>query len=992
MSVDPGSHPLSSPRVFADTAALRQAVVSPFDAYSRYERHLLDEVNALRCNPAAYADVVATTAAVSYPFVRDDPTPSRCSAMTLPQLRVYIADFRRERRTLAEAAAALRKEWEEAIAAQQARWAQEDTERVRRAKRGSMRRARGTAGSSTTTGTSSISITNAMSSPTGTVAGAGGEDFVREREREGQALQAQYTQKLWELESKGVQVERACKWAIEGANLIINCVERLRKTEAVPPLEYSRGLTLVARDVGNVCRHVYGETGNTPPSTPRTSMRISTHQQEQEEQQQSLSLLPTAHGKQMEGEGELLPTDHGVIKKSENEGSISRVGVESQQRLSSPALAPYPEENGDDNTSRSEVHKSNSISKGENNSNNYNNIGNLTTPSQSPNNINSSLSPPLLDVIDESSACTGTLTTSVNGMKKEEAFLKKTTMKVCGLYGYFSGALRGLQFCGALAPRKTLIQMLLGLNVPQFVLVAPNAVPDVCKFLHSHYTGTNQLDSPLLWDAGRLLGCGWVRSPNGVVSVTVLVATNFEELSLIHERRDFSLPQIHRILNGRNATLMKGLTSSAFVNIHSKLDVQVVEPVSHPIFVDRSQKIVRLIVRADSNIVEITATVSAEAETIPSVPLLDRELLLVQRRRDELEEVEILLDIRAAWRRWSGQALLVQIFERDKRAGGVGSFRNIGFIRVTPNSCLGDGASDINHTSYSLQQQQQEQQQERRTETSIIRPLALLSPQSWTPPVEVKEELYGWPLVTSDFQNRCATIIEPLVGTWIANGESQHIAIQIPNYEYLKTTIDNVRFLLDREERYIAYEERCGGEQRIKEMIESTTEELKRAEATLNTNSGPIQQELAYLQKNMTRKRTKEMIRLKKQEEELRKRLQGMQADVEELRQVLTDAEKDLLMLGREYTIHAKRRQYLQQEYKRLCDRTDRTKPLCVEVVLVAAGTASCVAAERTQLRAVNSACTLYEGDVRVLRGLTGSALLLVNGQEAVRWEVRPGH
>ncbi|ORC87160.1 uncharacterized protein TM35_000231310 [Trypanosoma theileri] len=1037
MSVDIASYPHGSQRVFTDTATLRQAVMSPADAYTRYERQLLDEVNALRCNPAAYADVVATAATVAYPFVRDDPTPARCSAMTLPQLRVYIADFRRERETVATAAARVRHEWEEAVAAQQLRWAHEDTERARRVKRGSVRRPRGgaTANSTTANVSSTSSISIAHTSPTGgggtsSAAAAKEEDFMREREREAQELQAQYTQKLRELESKGVQLERACKWAIEGANLIINCVKKLRKADAVPPLEYSRSLTLAARDVGNASRHVHSETETTTPSTPEEAIAVtpaetgttppfstamSTKQQqqqgqeqgggrgegekEQEKQQEKLpSSLPALQGNRTSGEGEeVLLTDRSAANRSDSDGCISRQVL--SQVLSTPACSLPPEEDRGSNFMRNESRKTNSISKSENNSNNNDMIGNLTVLNVSAKNADTSSSPPLIDVFDESTPGMGNYTTTVNEFKKEETLLKKTTMKVCSRYGYFSGALRGLQFCGAFNPRKTLVQMLLGLQVPQFVLVAPNSVPDVCKFLHSHSNATNQLDSPLLWDAGRLLGCGWVRSPDGVVSVTVLIATNFEELSLIHERRDFSLPQIHRILNSHNVLLRKGLTSSAVVHVHSKLDVQVMEPVSHPIFVDRQQKMARLIVKADSNIVEITATVSAAAEPVPSVPMLDRELLLVQRRQDDLEEVEILLDIRAAWRRWSGQPLFVHLFERDKSAGGLGSFTNIGFIRVTPTPQLGGGgggggASTMNHISSSSQKQkqQQQQQQQRLADTSVIRTSAQLSPQSCIPPIDVKEEIYGWPLVTSDFQERCATIIEPLAGTWIAIGNLQHIVIQIPNYEYLKTTIDNVRFLLEKEDRYATWEERCGSEHHIKKMIESTTEELKTAEETLNANSGPIQQELAQLQKNMTRKRNKEMIRLKKQEDELRKRLKRMEDDVEELRQVLTDAQRDLVMLCREYTLHAKRRDNLEQEYKRLCDRADRTKPLRVEVRLIASGAESCMAAECTSLRPVNSVCTLYEGDVRVPRGFTGSALLLVNEQEAVQWEVRPGY
>ncbi|ESS66017.1 hypothetical protein TCDM_05507 [Trypanosoma cruzi Dm28c] len=902
---------------FESATALRNAVLSKGDEYSEYERSILEEINELRRDPVAYSFVVESEATVGYPFVRDDPEPAECTEMTLEQLRVYIEDFRRERREVRDFLQHLQKEWADAESAMKERWSAEDVERSKKSKRGSatLRKQR--------------------------VLVHKEEDYAGERQRAAQELTDHYTQQAREAKSKLTQLERSCRWAVDGANLIIKCAHELREANAVPELEYSRSLTLAARDVGKECHGAPAIGMQSPQSSlfsPLLPPSITTGDEDRIRFTQSPSTASTRQGSSVlrlsivpsspaeENRHAALPPKNSIRHDA---GGV--VDVLFTRREENGERAPTP------------------LLK----------VGTNSLQNEPPHGFHSH---------DFSSECD---------------CLAKLAMKACGKYGYYSAAIRGVRICGAFSPRKMLIQMLLGTRVPQFTVPAPTAPNDSCEPFTSSQTKQTKA-TPLLWANGRLLGIGWVRAINGTVSVTALVATSFEELSLIHERRDFTLPQLHRILNTScSAYTRTEQIRPAVMHIQSLLGVQVVEPVAHPILVDKEQRVARLLVRADPNCVEVTATVSCVSEAIPSIPLLDRELLLVQRSRDDIEKVEILLDTQAAWHRWSGHPLLVHIFERDKTAHGVKSFKNIGFVRVIPLQRGGDWFMDSRQfTSPSST---------REKDTAVVGVPPLLVHKRYVGPMEGQAESCGWPLVTVNFQELCATLIEPIRGKWIACGEMQHVAIQIPKVAYLEKSIKDVRVLLEKEQAFFEWEATSGSQERMNEVIKSKMATLKVAENELQEKEGPMQQELAQLQKNMVKKRGKEMAKLKRQEEELRQRMDDMKKNVEELRQSLSNAQEDLVQLGREYALRVKRQRNLRKEYERLRDRTDRTKPLIVEVVLVTDETTRSTVAENTRLQPTNNACTLYEGDVRLTLGFKGCALLLVNEQEVVRWEVRPG-
>ncbi|ESL09801.1 hypothetical protein TRSC58_02474 [Trypanosoma rangeli SC58] len=903
-------------RHFESTVELRQAVLCKEDEYSEYEQSVLEEINALRRDPVAFASVVGSEATVGYPFVRDDPLPAQCSEMTLEQLRVYIEDFQQEQREVKESLQQIRKEWIESEAAMRERWGVEDLERAKKARRsgGVGRKQR-------------FQLTKE-------------EDYVVDRQRAAQELTDRYTQQSAEANSRLLHVERSCRWAIDGANLIIRCVKELQEVKAVPELAYSRSLTLAARDIGSECHQA--PRMNLPPSnTP--------------------PLVTSTPPGNTVGAGEILRLPQSLARLSD-EHSLSV--------LRSPILQPtFPEDCGHT-----------TLRQNDSNRNNESGLADTLHPRREDDFDRAAAS--LLGSYMAFSEHPTPHTFSMREFTHESEHLAKAAMKACSHYGYYSGVIRGAQLCGAFAPRKMLIQMLLGMRASQFTVQAQNATRDASEsllFSSTKHTTT----SPLLWANGRLFGGGWVRAIDGTVSVTILIATSFEELSVIHERHDFTLPQLHRILNGPSAvSLQAEPTRQAVVHIQSSLGVAVVEPVAHPILVSREQRVARVLVRADPSVADLTATVCCASEPVPSIPLLDHELLLVQHSRNNIQEVEILLDMEAAWHRWSGQPLLVHLFERDKSANVVGSFTSIGFVRVTTVQRASDRSLSLRHSTSLLSAGEKD--------AVVARMPPVLLHRRCEVPMEVKEESYGWPLVTMNFQELCATIIEPLRGTLIADGEMRHIAIQIPHVAYLQRSIENVQLLLAKES---LFECAAGGsQQRMNEMITSTVVKLKAAEEELQKHEGPAQQELAQLQKSMAKKRGKEVARLKRQEEELLQRTVEMKHNVENLRQTLADAQEELVHLGREYTLRAKRQQNLRDEYERLSACANRMNPLHVEVVLVAEDAMLSALVKNIRLLPINASWTLYEGDVRLTQGFKGNAVLLVNGQETVRWEVRPGY
>ncbi|CBH09536.1 hypothetical protein, conserved [Trypanosoma brucei gambiense DAL972] len=918
---------------FTSTGELRRAVMSKEDEYSKFEREIVVEVNELRRDPARYADILREEATVGYPYVRADPKTQCCPEMTLEQLKVYIQDFKQEHNALEESIASLKKDWNDAQLDMRERWNHEDAERAKKLRRANIRKRRGS------------SLID--------------DDYLDRRQRAIMRMSEEFKSQIKEAEERKRYVERSCMWATEGATLILNCAQWLMQAESVPLLEYSRSLTLAARDVSNGHQSVLGVVAaaerphGSPPKKGMRRVRAST------ESTVKGSQVPTS-------------TTCALSELSEHTNSMAKLSAGLSGEGSSDSYKGSSEcgTDGDsDDMERRQGHF---------------NSGRNSYPSLS-------LSQTGAQRMDQ----------SLLALAEESESLKQTTVSVYGKYGHLSGALRGIQMCNAFTPRKMVLQMLLAQRLPEFLLLAPNVNAEAYEF------PAGSIRNPLLWKDGRLLGCGWVRAPDGRVSLTLLLATNFEELSLIHEQRDFSLPQIHRIINSNNnnqngddspqsqSRKKELLSGRVVVQLQSSLFVEVVEPTSHPIFADRNQHVVRVVVRACMCDVDISATATSTLDPVPMVPLLDKELILVQRRLDDLNEVEILLDVRSARMRWSSQPLLVHIFERPRGLGAVEPFRNVGCIRVTPTNQCSLVQPEQNYGSLVRYQQHHHCHQpglhQVPTDGPVVRlPSALLQLRCACP-IDQTEEPCGWPLIMNEFQQRGATLIEPLCGVWTTLNHTQRVAVRVPRNDHLRCAVDTISTHLYREERAMHQEQRESSQSQLKEQIRRAKEELAEAQEEEKEGIEILQQEIAALQKNMVRRRGKELANLKRQEDALQQKVNELRDRVSERQDAVSDAEEELVLVCRRSAARSRRLKMLRREYSRLRDLTDSSKYPRVEVALIADGYSTFVSSDVTRLDVVDDACTVFVGEVPLVRGFCGRAVLLVDGLEAVQWDVRPG-
>nr|CCC89523.1 conserved hypothetical protein [Trypanosoma congolense IL3000] len=919
---------------FPNTAALRKAVMLREDEYGKFEQQIVVEVNELRRDPAAYAHIIEEEAALGFPYVRSDSKTQCCSEMTLAQLRVYIQDFKQEHAELENTIVALKKEWEEEQLGLKERWNQEDAERARKSRRLNSRRMKGFS-------------TNE-------------DNYIAQRERTARRMNELYKRQIREAEERRRYVEHSCKWATEGANIIISCVQRLLLAEPMPVLQNCRSLTLAARDVSNeysgMSEAVPESGGGCSVAANKTTGRGRGGNESTDRRAASKmgsGIIESDVSDRVSYISESLPDS----SDGESSGALKEGGMSNVEQESTPFESKQSRDN--------EVSHFNVSSD----------IAQISVPQ---------------------------MALSLTAIADECEMLKQKTMQTYEKYGCLSGALRGIHTCDTLAPRRVVLQMLLAPCLPQFLLLAANAQAELYEY------SRDSICNPLLWYQARLIGCGWVRRPNGRVSLTLLLATNFEELSIIHERQDFSLPQIHRIINSKTnkefrkedslkPSRQQGSTNRfVMVSLHSTLLVEVVQPTLHPVFVDRNQHIVRVVLRVPSSEVEICATATASTDPIPTTPLLDNELIFIQRRLDDMNEIEILLDVRVARLRWSCQPLLIHIFERRRGPFESEPFANIGAVRVMPTMQCSFGRSKADDESTALKRYRKchhfhQPPPQHLTDVSVICVPPVLEHQRCTCPIYPKEEPHGWPLIMDEFQQRCATLIEPLSGVWTTVNRRQRVAIRIPWSNYQLCLMDMIGDHLRKEECYIQEEQKNSTEDRLNEFILQAKESLSQAEEE-EKGVEILQQDVAVLQKSMLRRRGKELASLKRQEDSLLQRINELKTNVLERREAVRSAEEELVLACRENAAHCRRWKMLRQEYDRLRDLVDIINPPCVEVILVSDDFSGHPSVERTKLNVVDSAYTLFEGNVVVPDGFRGRAVLTVNGHELVRWNVRPGN
>lgn len=162
------------------------------------------------------------------------PTVAECGVteMNLEQLRIFLARHQRHRVQLEKAVRQAIREWQTSDLAQHEAWASEDAQTVKKTRR-------------------SRKKSGPALSP---------DEVMRYRAQAAEQLSHEYLSKLKSLMWRLCESRDTCSRAVEGANLILDCIRGLKEAKPVPPLRCSRGLKLAARDTGQFFHRDADET------------------------------------------------------------------------------------------------------------------------------------------------------------------------------------------------------------------------------------------------------------------------------------------------------------------------------------------------------------------------------------------------------------------------------------------------------------------------------------------------------------------------------------------------------------------------------------------------------------------------------------------------------------------------------------------------------------------------------------------------------------
>eukprot|EP00796_Vickermania_ingenoplastis_P001944 gene1944-1182_t len=143
--------------------------------------------------------------------------------LNVEQLRTFFLRHQKHRMLLEKAVRDLIHQWQVADQAQHDAWAAEDAQASKKIKRGGRKK----------------SVSNFAF-----------DDLSRQRSTLSDQLSHRFLEKLKSLMYSLCRSRDTCKRAMDGANLMLDCIRALKEAKPVPALRSSRGLKLAARDTG----------------------------------------------------------------------------------------------------------------------------------------------------------------------------------------------------------------------------------------------------------------------------------------------------------------------------------------------------------------------------------------------------------------------------------------------------------------------------------------------------------------------------------------------------------------------------------------------------------------------------------------------------------------------------------------------------------------------------------------------------------------------
>lgn len=878
---------------FTSSAELRAAVTSNTDHSTSFEEQLLEEINRVRRDPKGYAAVFEREVTVGYPFVLGDdeyfasdaaaltvteypslknllyrqpsgPTVAASSGrrltdqescrgsslgiesrptsatphivplgvlasldetppaestyfrttlkeqgmteLTLDQLRIHFRRHQARRGALEKTIKDLMASWQTAQQSQRDAWAMEDERMIKKNRRNASRK--------------KSALPNA-------------DELVRERQRAMEKMSRVFAEQLRNVDEELQHERKACRRAMDGANLILESIRSLRDADPVPPLRCCRGLVLSARDSDtsfhssqerlDLLLHMSRMFSSTSAESCHTGI-VPLEMPDDSCEDAMASLMQQLEQREGFGEGHgVVSTDVDVISRIPASPAQLRDELLELGNTAHRACLTYGYVSGevrgiiayDQGTPRELVMRM---------------LLGVIIPRYAFTD-NASLGPmhsmpcggkpSLLDTRRSpgASAFEGTIFSGIANSSDAPSALGTPTV--------------GMTICGVFHPTSVA-------TADSIVIEEEAQTTSAGKraAAAAHRLG------PLLWRHAHLFGCSWQRgaahrpipsydedkrdvtwqaalqcTTDTLISTSIIVASGYEELDLIHQRDNFALGQVRRMVfeqRGMDTTvpgdhllsepLVMGMKSDlpAVVDLHSALHVELIHPTSHPLLLSRSQAVLVLALRAAADRVQLQVCLGDIGDTVPTLPHVDPSRVHLQRSLADRHTVLVFVDVPACFE--GSNAQLLHLFERDVTLGAASGYSHIGFVRLLFQEAIPLRSNSITARGPAV-----------RTVASLrMGP----SPPPPVLPAPHDELLFdtdlttgrfttetagglrmpvgrGWPTVTSAFHERSGSLLSPMTASVQAGGEGVRIAVYYPSdVPYLKTHIETVSSLL----------------------------------------------------------------------------------------------------------------------------------------------------------------------------------------------------
>lgn len=629
--------------------------------------------------------------------------------MNVEQLRLFFMRHQKYRMQLEKTVRDLVHQWQLADQNQHDAWAAEDAQNVKKIKRGGRKK-------STTTSSS--------------------DEVSRQRTTLSEQLSLRYLEHLRTLMRMLFQSRDTCKRAMDGANLMLDCIRALREAQPVPQLRGSRGLKLAARDTG----HFFHKDAD------MISRAFSAHQFAIDSVCPS-RVTAAAFDGAAAGDGEGMPQfdarnaadaihyfeemwTTGLSCPQAERTNDLRLYIDSLANVTQQACSEYGYVSGEvrgvqlygTGSPRAIVMKA---------------LLGVATPifgfrelhpaeqkdSSRPsprNGISLDRGSPFMKPFGDSIFNISDLKEPIGGDLELSPSPLSKELKGDGI----SQAMKtttGLMFGGTFNPTSA--------SAARFAATGENTMNTSAG---KRAALAVQRLGPLLWPEAHLLGCGWQRvvsdkpvpayddreekpmaaaedSSEVVVSTTLMVAAGYEELDLIEQHKHMGLAEVRRIVHyedealaaggarsvrssrvgGEESTVLEGgLTGAspdrpAVVDMHSSLNVSLLYPKKHPVQLDETTQTAWLALSADPHRVQIVATLTGAQEARPHCPAINFTELMVQPSNWDSNVVLVLINVAAARAKALDGKVLVHIFEFDKQSQGDTGYEHIGFVRLS---------------------------------------------------------------------------------------------------------------------------------------------------------------------------------------------------------------------------------------------------------------------------------------------------------------------